>query len=227
VTIALGRGLSGLRPTPARSRSAESPWSGSVHPPVPRWALVTTGLLPVLLTAAWSIAGALQPTSYSPVRQSVSVLAGYGGTHRWIVTSALYGVGFGYLATAVGLRAVGALARLGLVLSGATAIAVASLPQPEHGSSTPHVVTTGIGALALATWPVIVARPGTPVRMALGGRFASTAAGVSIGLLVWMAIETRDGTALGLAERMSSSLQTCWPFVVALALYRNREISLE
>lgn len=227
MTIALSRGLSGLLPTPARTRSDDAPWPESIHPPVPRWALVSTGLLPVLLTVAWSIAGALQPSSYSPVRQTVSVLAGYGGTHRWIVTGALYVVGLGYFATAAGLRAVGMLARIGLALSGAAAIAVASFPQPAHGSSTAHVVTTGIGAIALATWPVLVARPGTPARMALGGYVASIAAGVSVGLLVWMAIETRDGLALGLAERLSSSLQTCWPFVVALALYRRREISVE
>jgi hypothetical membrane protein len=169
----------------------------------------------------------MQPPSYSPVRQTVSVLAGYGGAHRWIVTIALYVVGVGYFATAAGFRAVGTLPRVGLVLSGVAAIAVASFPEPVHGTSTAHVVWTGIGAIALAVWPVLVARPGSVARAAVGGRVSMVAAAVSIVLLIWMAIETRDGPALGLAERMSSFLQTCWPFVVALALSRRKQVCVE
>jgi hypothetical protein len=33
-------------------------------------------------------------------------------------------------------------------------------------------------------------------------------------------VETQGGSLLGLAERLTSSLQTSWPFVVALALRR-------
>jgi hypothetical protein len=33
------------------------------------------GLSPILLTAGWLVAGVLQPASYSPVRETVSVLA--------------------------------------------------------------------------------------------------------------------------------------------------------
>src|SRR5262249_23279029 len=39
-------------------------------------------------------------------------------------------------------------------------------------------------------------------------------------LLGWTLLETRGGSALGLAERTTSSVQTTWPFVVALALRR-------
>ena len=35
-------------------------------------------------------------------------------------------------------------------------------------------------------------------------------------LLGWLLAETRDGSVLGLAERLTSSIQTCWPFIVAL-----------
>ncbi len=60
-------------------------------------------LLPLSLTSAWLIGDAVQPASYSPVRQTVSVLAGYAGTDRWIVTGALFVVGLIYVLLAVRL----------------------------------------------------------------------------------------------------------------------------
>src|SRR5260370_724294 len=38
--------------------------------------------------------------------------------------------------------------------------------------------------------------------------------------LSWLLMETRDGSVLGLAERLTSSIQTCWPFIIAFALRR-------
>jgi len=43
-----------------------------------------------------------------------------------------------------------------------------------------------------------------------------------VALLGWLLAETRDGSVLGLAERLTSSIQTCWPFAVAVALRRSR-----
>jgi hypothetical protein len=37
-------------------------------------------------------------------------------------------------------------------------------------------------------------------------------------LLGWLVIETQGGSDLGLAERLSVSTETCWPFVVAVVL---------
>ena len=37
-------------------------------------------------------------------------------------------------------------------------------------------------------------------------------------LLGWLVIETQGGADLGLAERLSVSTETCWPFVVAVIL---------
>jgi hypothetical protein len=34
-------------------------------------------------------------------------------------------------------------------------------------------------------------------------------------------IETQGGSALGMAERLTSSVQTSWPFVVAVVLWRH------
>jgi len=44
---------------------------------------------------------------------------------------------------------------------------------------------------------------------------------VFFALLGWLFIETRDGSVLGLAERLTSSVQTCWPFIVAVTLHRT------
>src|SRR6185437_4479431 len=70
---------------------------------VPEWAVVSAGLSPILLAGAWLVAGARQPSSYSPVHQTVSVLAGQAATDRWIVTAALFVVGACHFVTAAGL----------------------------------------------------------------------------------------------------------------------------
>src|SRR5258708_31202740 len=44
---------------------------------------------------------------------------------------------------------------------------------------------------------------------------------VFVALLEWLLAETRDGTVLGLAERLTTSIQTCWPFIIAVALRRT------
>ena len=45
---------------------------------------------------------------------------------------------------------------------------------------------------------------------------------VFVALLGWLLAETRDGSVLGLAERLTSSIQTSWPFIIAVALRRTR-----
>src|SRR5260370_1272769 len=45
---------------------------------------------------------------------------------------------------------------------------------------------------------------------------------VFVAVLGWLFSETRAGSVLGLAERLTSSIQTSWPFTVALTLRRTR-----
>ena len=61
-----------------------------------------------------------------------------------------------------------------------------------------------------------------PVAAALALSACGSAAvtAVFVALLGWLLAETRDGSVLGLAERLTSSIQTCWPFTVAVALRR-------
>ncbi|PZS34481.1 MAG: hypothetical protein DLM58_05675 [Pseudonocardiales bacterium] len=101
------------------------------------WLLPCTALLPALLTVGWLVADARQSGDYSPVRQTVSVLAGHEATDRWIVTGALYLVGVGYLVAAWGLAAVGPPAQLGLAVAGAAAFGVATFPVAADGTSRP------------------------------------------------------------------------------------------
>ena len=62
--------------------------------------------------------------------------------------------------------------------------------------------------------------PPRPLILSVYGSAAVTA--VFVALLGWLLAETRNGNVLGLAERLTSSIQTCWPFIVAVALRRTR-----
>ena len=73
---------------------------------IPGWTVVTAALVPVVLVTGWVVAGALQPASYSPMQQTMSVLAGHTGTDPWIMTGALFVVGGCQVATGVGVAGV-------------------------------------------------------------------------------------------------------------------------
>ncbi|MCU1656331.1 MAG: putative integral rane protein, partial [Pseudonocardiales bacterium] len=184
--------------------------------------LVSAGLSPLLLTGAWLIGGAVQPVPYSPVRQTVSVLAGYGAADRWIVTSALFVIGACYAVMAAGLTELPAAARIGLLVSGVTAFGIATSPEPAQGTTPQHVAFTTVGAVAIAVWPAFVGRRDRYSSVLLGVRVSATVTAVFVALLGWFTAEAWDGSAVGLAERTASSIQICWPFVVALALRRTR-----
>ena len=117
-------------------------WPVRSSPAARPWAIMSAGLAPILLTGAYLMAGILQPASYSPVRTTISVMAGQAGTDRWVMTGGIVLTGGCYLVTAAGLTGVRASARALLIVA-------------------------------------------------------------------------------GLAERLTSSIQTCWPFIIAVALRRS------
>ena len=186
--------------------------------PVPGWAVVSAGLSPVLITGGWLIADALQPASYSPIRKTVSVLAGHAGTDRWIMTSALLLVGGCNFVTAAGLTGVRLPARILLLVAGLSSIGIAACPEPVVGSTPQHLAWTSLGEVTIAVWPAFTGRRGSPRPLILSIRGAATVTTVFIALLGWLTIETQGGSVLGLAERLTSSIQITWPFIVALAL---------
>jgi len=152
------------------------------------WALASAGLSPILLVAAWLVADEVQPGSYSPVRQTMSVLAGHAATDRWIMSGAMFLTGGCYLLTALGLSGLRTSARVVLAVAGLSGIGIAASPEPAHGSTPQHLALTA----------------------------------VFVALLGWVLVETHDGSALGLAERVTTTVQMSWPFVVALALRRSQ-----
>jgi hypothetical membrane protein len=189
--------------------------------PVPAWTVVSAGLAPVLATGGWLVADAVQPASYSPIRKTVSVLAGYAGTDRWIMTGALFLVGGCQLLTAVGLAGARLPARILLAVAGLSSIGIAVSPEPARGSTPQHLAWTSLGAVALAVWPAFVARRAPPRPLILSSYGCAVATAAFIVLLGWLVIETQGGSDLGLAERVFLSTETCWPFVVAIALRKT------
>jgi hypothetical membrane protein len=106
-------------PIPAAWLTRSSP---AVHP----WAIISAGLAPILLTGTYLIADILQPASYSPVRTTISVLAGQAGTDRWVMTGGIFLTGGCYLVTAAGLTGVRASARALLIVAGMAGIGIAA-----------------------------------------------------------------------------------------------------
>ena len=190
--------------------------------PVPAWTVVSAGLSPVLATGGWLVAGAVQPTSYSPIRKTISVMAGHAGTDRWIMTAALFLVGGCQLVTAAGLVGVRVPARILLAVAGLSSIGIAASPEPARGSTAQHLAWTSLGAVAIAVWPAFVARRAPPRPLILSSYGCAVVTAVFIALLGWLVIETQGGTDLGLAERLFLSIETCWPFAVAIALRQTR-----
>ena len=188
---------------------------------VPTWAIISAGLTPILLTGGWLVAGALQPASYDPVRDTVSVMAGHAGTDRWVMTGALLLVGGCHLVTAAGLGAIRISARVLLILAGLSSVGIALCPEPIVGSTPQHLAWTSFGAVIITVWPAFAARPGSLQPLIVSRPGSAVVTAMFLVLLCWLVIETQGGSYLGMAERLTSSVQTSWPFVVAVVLWRH------
>ena len=197
-------------------------WLLRSSPAVHQWVIIPAGLAPVLLTGAYLIAGIFQPASYSPVRTTISMMAGQAGTDRWIMTGGIFMVGGCYLLTAAGLTGVRAAARALLIVAGLAGIGIAASPEPASGATPRHLTWTVLGAVTIAVWPAFTAQRTSPRPLILSVYGSAAVTAVFVALLGWLFIETRDGSVLGLAERLTSSIQTCWPFIIAVALRRTR-----
>src|SRR5580700_8604322 len=216
-----GRDHVGPGPASANSELLPADRSGFLRAgrPVPGWAVGTAMLAPVVLVAGWLIAGALQPDSYSPMRQTMSVLAGDSGTDRWVMTAALLLVGGCQIATGAGLTAVGMPARVLLILTGLSTLGVAATPEPATGPTWQHLAFAGSCVVTTAIWPVLVARrgPDQPWLVSVAGCAALTV--IFAGLSCWVLIAAKDGGGdLGMVERLTSAVQGTLPLAVALAL---------
>jgi len=206
----------------ARRLPVLAAWAVRSSPTAHPWAVISAGLAPILLTGAYLISGILQPASYSPVRTTISAMAGQAGTDRWVMTGGILLVSGCYLLTAAGLTGVRASARALLAVAGMAGIGIAASPEPARGATPRHLALTVLGAVTIAVWPAFAARRALPRPLILSVYGSAAVTAVFVALLGWLLAETRDGNVLGLAERMTSSIQTCWPFIVAVALRRTQ-----
>lgn len=179
---------------------------------IPRWAVASAVAAPVLLVGGWTLAEVRQPPGYNPVRDTISALAAYGARDRWVMTSALAGLGACYVITALGLRPARRAGRVVLAGGGAATLLVAAFPQPAHGNSVSHTVAATVAFISLGAWPVFAARrrPRAPL---LTRTASASATVVLLGLVVWFAAELHGGQR-GLAERAAAGAQALWPLAV-------------
>jgi hypothetical protein len=205
----------------ARRLPIPAAWPVRSSPAARPWAIISAGLAPVLLTGGYLVSGALQPASCSPVRTTISVMAGQAGTDRWVMTGGIVLTGGCYLVTAAGLTGVRASARALLAVAGLAGIGIAASPDPATGATPRYLAWTGLGAVTIAVWPAFAARRAAPRPLILGVCGSAAVTAVFVALLGWLLAETRDGSVPGPAERLTSSIQTCWPFTIA-ALRRTR-----
>ncbi len=171
----------------------------------------------MLLIGGWLVAGALQPATYDPVRDTISQLAANGATDRWLMTLAFVGTGLCHLTTALGARAVRPAGRITLAVGGVGTLAVAAFPLPAVGERALHTAAASVALAALALWPVLGVQRRGP--LVLRAPLALPAAVLMLALLLWFVVDS-PATA-GLSERLATGVQALWPLVVVLALRRS------
>jgi hypothetical protein len=187
--------------------------------PVPWWVVASAGAAPVLLVGGFTLAGALQPRGYNPIRDTISALAARGATDRWVMTSALAGLGACHVVTAAGLRPARLPGRVVLAGGGAATVLVAAFPQPVQGNSVAHTVAAAAAFTALAIWPAFAA-PRDGLAPLLTRPVSGAASVILLGLVVWFAAELHGGER-GLAERAAAGAQALWPLAVVVSAQRG------
>jgi hypothetical membrane protein len=187
---------------------------------VPWWGLASSAVAPVVLIGGWTIAADLQPGSFDAVSRSISTLAAYGATDRWVMTLALLVVGCCDVITGLALYPAAPAGRLLLMAGGLSGVLVAANPQPAGGGlSVPHVAGATLGCVVMTIWPVAGRRREPSAPAALNPPAAMCAAAVMSVVAVWFALELlTNGGQIGLAERVLTGAQTTWPLVVMLTI---------
>ncbi|MEO7194583.1 MAG: DUF998 domain-containing protein [Pseudonocardiaceae bacterium] len=190
---------------------------------VPWWAALSSSCAPVLLIGGWQLAASRQPGVFDPVSQTISALAARGATDRWIMSTALAGVGVCHVITAAGLAPMAAPARLLLATGGVATAMLTVLPLPVTGDSPAHVAAASVAFSTLSLWPAFAGRGTQPGRDAQPGRGVwPWAAAVLLGLLGWFGLEYfAHGPRLGLSERVLAAAQALCPLAAALLARRR------
>ncbi len=185
---------------------------------IPWWAVASATAAPVLLGVGLTLAQSRQPSGYDPTRDTISALASYGATDRWVMASALAGLGICHVITATGLRPVRTSGRLVLGGGGAATVMVAVFAQPAHGNSRLHTAAAAIALTALAIWPLFIARRG-PWAPLLTRPSSVAASVVLVALVAWFVADLHGGER-GLAERAAVGAEALWPLAVVVTTRR-------
>ena len=182
------------------------------------WAVASAALGAPILIGGWTFAAARQPPGYDPIRDTISALAGRGASDRWVMTSALAGLGVCHIATACGLRPASPAGRVLLAGGGVATLFVAGIPLPADGTSGAHAIAAGTSFLALGAWPIFASRHATS-DASLRVDVSVVASGVLLALVAWFVVELRRSRS-GLAERAAAGAQALWPLVVVATARR-------
>lgn len=185
---------------------------------VPWWGVVSSVLAPVLLVGGWTVAADLQPVPFDAVSRSISSLAAQGMPYRWLITSALLGVGLCNFVTGLALRPAAETGRILLILGGVCSMLIAAYPQHRHSGSPAHEAFSSLCVILMALWPIAAARRDPDAPYCLRPRIAYPAVFVNLGLLAWFTAELFNGPLLGLAERLVAVDQALWPLAVVLSV---------
>jgi len=185
---------------------------------MPWWGVVSSVLAPVFLIGGWTVAAALQPVPFDSVTRSISALASQGMPFRWLITSALLGVGACHAVTGLALRPTGEAGRIMLIFGGLSGMLIAAFPQHVHSGSPVHEIFSVTGVVLMMLWPVAGMRadPGAPA--ALRPQAAWAYGLLTLGLLLWFTTQLFGGDVLGLSERAITADQSLWPLVVVLSI---------
>jgi hypothetical membrane protein len=156
---------------------------------------------------------------FDAVSRSISSLAAQGMPYRWLITSALLGVGFCNIVTGLALRPAAEAGRILLILGGVCSMLIAAYPQHSHSGSPAHEAFSVASVVLMTIWPVAAIRREADTPYCLRSRVTYVAVLVNLGLLAWFTVELFNGPLLGLAERMVTADQATWPLAVVLSVF--------
>jgi hypothetical membrane protein len=185
---------------------------------VPWWGVASSVLAPVLLIGGWTVAADLQPAPFDAVSRSISSLAAEGMPDRWLITSALLGVGICNFVTGLALKPAAEAGRVLLILGGVCSMLIAAYPQHSHSGSPEHEAFSALGVVLMTIWPIAAIRRDPSAPYCLRPRTAYLAVLFNLALLVWFTIELFNGPLLGLAERAVTADQSLWPLAVVVSV---------
>jgi hypothetical membrane protein len=185
---------------------------------MPWWGVVSSTASPVVLIGGWTVAARLQPSSFSPMADTVSALGAIGATDRWVMNVVFLVVGVGYIVTALSLRLAALAGRLILIAGAIAGMLIAVNPEHPGYTSIPHFVCAALGFAGLAGWPLAAWRRGPSAPWALRRAACCWAVAAQLALLGWFVVElVNAGGQVGLAERLVGAAQALWLLAVVVS----------